>query len=135
MAQEASPESPYLAFIVGLHVATACALLVLFWRDWVGIIGGFFTSVRNRRIETTYERLAWLIVLATIPAGITGLLLEHSLRTLFAKPLAAAVFLTVNGLILAGRSTCGGALRPTGPSSWPRAMRLRRRPTSPSASR
>ncbi len=100
--QEASPESPYLAFIVGLHVATALALLVLFWRDWVGIIGGFFTSVRKRRIETTYERLAWLIVLATIPAGVTGLLLEHSLRTLFAKPLAAAIFLTINGLILAG---------------------------------
>jgi undecaprenyl-diphosphatase len=39
-------------------------------------------------------------VLATIPAGITGLLLEHSLRTLFANPLAAAVFLTLNGLIL-----------------------------------
>ena len=98
--QEASPESPYLAFIVGLHVATALALLVLFWRDWVGIIGGFFGSIRRRRIETTYERLAWLIVLATIPAGITGLLLEHALRTLFAKPLAAAVFLTINGLIL-----------------------------------
>jgi undecaprenyl-diphosphatase len=98
--QEASPESPYLAFIVGLHVATALALLLLFWRDWVGIVGGFFRSIRYRRIETTYERLAWLIVLATIPAGITGLLLEHSLRTLFAKPLAAAVFLTINGLIL-----------------------------------
>src|SRR4051794_5595828 len=97
---EASPESPYLAFIVGLHVATALALLLLFWRDWVGIIGGFFRSIRYRRIETTYERLAWLIVLATIPAGITGLLLEHSLRTLFAKPLAAAVSLTLNGLIL-----------------------------------
>ncbi len=98
--QEASPESPYLAFIVGLHVATALALLVLFWRDWVGIVHGFFRSIRDRRIETTYERLAWLIVLATIPAGITGLLLEHLLRTLFAKPLAAAVFLTLNGLIL-----------------------------------
>ena len=99
--QEASPESPYLAFIVGLHVATALALLLLFWRDWVGIVGGFVGSLRRRRIETTYERLAWLIVLATIPAGVTGLLLEHSLRTLFAKPLAAAVFLTINGVILA----------------------------------
>jgi undecaprenyl-diphosphatase len=98
--QEASPESPYLAFIVGLHVATAFALLLLFWRDWVGIVRGFLTSVRHRRIESTYERLAWLIVLATIPAGITGLLLEHLLRTLFAKPFAAAVFLTVNGLVL-----------------------------------
>ena len=41
-----APETPYLAFIVGLHVATAVALLVVFWRDWVRIIGRFFTSMR-----------------------------------------------------------------------------------------
>lgn len=98
--EESSPESPYLAFIVGLHVATALALLVLFRRDWVQVIRGFFTSLRYRRLETPYERLAWLIIIATIPVGILGLLLEHSLRTLFAKPLAAAIFLTINGLIL-----------------------------------
>jgi undecaprenyl-diphosphatase len=100
VTDQSSPESPYLAFIVGLHVATATALLVLFWRDWVGIVGGFFTSVRDRKITTAYERMAWLIVLSTIPAGLTGLLLEHQLRTVFAKPLAAAVFLTINGVIL-----------------------------------
>src|ERR1700736_1774132 len=61
-----APESPYLAFIVGLHVATAAALLVFFWRDWVAIIGGFISSVSHRRIDTGAERLAWLIVLATI---------------------------------------------------------------------
>ena len=44
--------------------------------------------------------MAWLLVVATIPVGITGLVLEHALRTLFAKPLASAVFLTVNGLML-----------------------------------
>ena len=98
--QQSQPESPYLAFIVGLHVAKACALLLLFRRDWVGIIGGFFTSIRHRRTQSTYERLAWLIVIATIPAGLLGLALEHSLRTLFAKPTAAAFFLMVNGLIL-----------------------------------
>ncbi len=99
---QSDPESPYLAFIVALHVATACALLVLFWRDWVGIVRGFFSSLRSRTVTTTYERMAWLIVMSTIPAGITGLLLEHTLRTVFAKPLAAAVFLTINGLILLG---------------------------------
>jgi len=46
------PESPYLAFIVGLHVATAVALLVFFWRDWIRVIGGFLTSLRDRRVET-----------------------------------------------------------------------------------
>lgn len=100
VASESRPESPYLAFIVGLHVATALALLLLFWRDWVGIVKGFFTSIRYRRIETVYEKLAILIIIATIPAGILGLALEHTLRTLFAKPLAAAIFLFANGFIL-----------------------------------
>jgi undecaprenyl-diphosphatase len=102
VTQESSPESPYLAFIVGLHVATAFALLVLFRRDWIAVIRGFFTSIRKRRIDTVAERMAWLIIVATIPVGIMGLLLEHLLRTVFAKPLASAIFLTVNGLILLG---------------------------------
>jgi undecaprenyl pyrophosphate phosphatase UppP len=46
--------------------------------------------------------LGWLLVVATIPAGLVGIGFEHALRTLFAKPLAAAVFLTCNGLILLG---------------------------------
>ncbi len=99
-AQSAN-ESFYLAFLVGLHVATALALLWFFREDWVRIIRGFLRSVRHRRIETKDERLAWLLVVATIPAGITGLLLEHSLRTLLAKPEAASIFLVVNGAILA----------------------------------
>jgi undecaprenyl-diphosphatase len=101
-----SATSPYLAFIVALHVASAIALLVFFRRDWVRIVRGFVRSVKPslaaRRIVATDadERLAWLLVVATIPVGITGLALEHTFRTLFAKPLAAAIFLTVNGLIL-----------------------------------
>lgn len=95
-----TPESPYLAFIVGLHVATAAALLLFFWRDWVRIIGGFVSSIRYRRISTDGERLAWLIILATIPVGIAGLLLEHLFRTVLGKPQPAAAFLFANGLIL-----------------------------------
>ncbi|WP_433682646.1 undecaprenyl-diphosphate phosphatase [Nocardia sp. CA-119907] len=92
--------TPYLAFVVGLHVATAIALLVFYWRDWVDIVTGFLTTLRTRRIETSTQRLAWLVVLATVPVGILGLLLEHPLRTLFAKPLAAGLFLTLNGVVL-----------------------------------
>ncbi len=95
-----SPESPYLAFVVGLHVATAAALLLFFWRDWISIIAGFVTSIRHRRISSDPERLAWLIVLATIPVGISGLLLEHLFRTVLGKPMPAAAFLVANGLIL-----------------------------------
>jgi undecaprenyl-diphosphatase len=93
-------ESPYLAFIVGLHVATAAALLLFYWRDWVRIIGGFVTSIRYRRIRKPAERLAWLIVIGTIPVGIAGLVLEHVFRTVLGKPMPAAAFLIANGAVL-----------------------------------
>ncbi|MGO8960548.1 MAG: undecaprenyl-diphosphate phosphatase [Streptosporangiaceae bacterium] len=96
----ATPESPYLAFIVGLHVATAIALLIYFWRDWVRIIRGFFTSIRDRDIVTSDQKLAWMIIVATIPVGLVGVVFEHTFRVLFSKPILAAVFLVVNGLIL-----------------------------------
>jgi undecaprenyl-diphosphatase len=105
-ASGSSGTSPYLAFIVALHVATAIALLIFFRNDWIRIIRGFLRTVKPsisaRHIVTqdADERLAWLLIIATIPVGITGLALEHSFRTLFAKPLAAAIFLTINGLIL-----------------------------------
>jgi undecaprenyl-diphosphatase len=99
---QSATESFYLAFVVALHVATAVALLVYFRHDWVRIIGGFFNSLRTRRAETADERMAWLLVIATLPVGAIGLAFEHPLRTLFAKPLACAVFLTINGMILAG---------------------------------
>jgi len=97
---QSADESFYLAFVVALHVATAVALLVYFRAEWVRIIGGFFRTLRTRRIETPDERLAWLLVVATVPTGVVGLALEHTLRTLFAKPVAAAIFLTLNGVIL-----------------------------------
>ncbi len=83
-----------------LHVATALALVVYFRADWARIIKAFFHTLRSRTLETPDERMAWLLIVATIPVGLTGLLLEHSLRTLFAKPLSAAIFLTINGLLL-----------------------------------
>lgn len=93
-------ESPYLAFIVGLHVATAAAMILYFWRDWVRIIGGFLSSIRDRRVETPDQRLAWMIILATIPVGLAGLWLEHLFRVVFSEPILTAIFLTVNGFIL-----------------------------------
>ena len=107
-SQATSEKSFYLAYIVALHCATAFALLWYFRADWVRIIRGFFHSltrgVRQRRltVEGRDERLAWMIVIATIPVGLTGVALEHTFRTIFAKPIAAAVFLFINGLVLFG---------------------------------
>ncbi|MDQ2880866.1 MAG: undecaprenyl-diphosphate phosphatase [Actinomycetota bacterium] len=95
-----APESPYLAFIVGLHVATAAALLVFFWRDWLRIVTGFVSSLRYRRLRTSGERLAWLLIVGTIPVGISGLLLEHLFRTTLGRPIPAAAFLIANGVVL-----------------------------------
>jgi undecaprenyl-diphosphatase len=97
-----APESPYLAFVVGLHVATALALLAYFWRDWARIVTGLFTSIRHRSVTTSSQRLGWLIVLGTIPVGLTGLALEHTFRTTLGKPIPAAMFLAVNGVLLLG---------------------------------
>ena len=100
VAAQSAQESYFLAFLVGLHVATAIALLFFYRATWARIVSGLLASVRTRRIDTPDQRLAWLLVVATIPAGLVGLLLEHTLRVVFARPLAAAAFLVVNGLIL-----------------------------------
>ena len=110
VGQQAANESPYLAFLVGLHCATALALLVFFRTDWIRILKGGLATVGKRRIDTADERLFWLLVVVTIPAGAIGLAFEHALRTNFAKPLAAAVFLFCNGVILlAGERVRRGA--------------------------
>jgi undecaprenyl-diphosphatase len=107
-----APDSPYLAFIVGLHVATAIAMIIYFWRDWVRIIGAFFASVKHVispepgtvrwQPQTTDQMLAWMLIVATVPVGIAGVVLEHAFRVLFSKPIPTAIFLFVNGLILLG---------------------------------
>ena len=95
-----APESPYLAFIVGTHVATALALVVFYRRDWVRLVGGLLTSVRHRRVATPDERLIWQLVVGTIPVGLVGLVFEHWLRTHLGRPVPAACFLMANGLVL-----------------------------------
>jgi undecaprenyl-diphosphatase len=100
VAGQSADESFYLAFLVGLHVATAVALFIFYRRDWAAVIRGFFSSIGKRRIDTSAERMAWLLVVGTVPVGLVGLVFEHQLRTLFAKPTAAAVFLCLNGVIL-----------------------------------
>jgi len=103
-----SATSPYLAFIVGMHVATAIALLIYFWRDWIRIIGGFLSSIRDRRVETRDQRMAWMIILATIPVGLVGVVADKPFREIFGKPVVAGVFLIINGVIL----YCGEKFRP-----------------------
>lgn len=114
--------SPYLNVLIGLHLATALALIVYFRRDWVRVTRGLFTSLRDRRIQTVDQRLAWMLIIATIPVGIAGVALDHVFRTTLGKPVPAAIFLTLNGLVLyvtdrlrrggTGRRRAGQAVAP-----------------------
>jgi undecaprenyl-diphosphatase len=88
--------------VVAVHVATAVALMWFFRADWVRIVRGLATSIRDRQISTPDQRLGWLLVVATVPVGLAGLVLEHTVRTTLGKPVPAALFLILNGLILAG---------------------------------
>ena len=113
---QSDPESPWLAFVVMLHVGSALGLLVYFWRDWVAIITAWLHTLVTRKIETPYERLAWLIIAGSIPAGIIGLAFEHPLRVALAKPESAALFLILNGGILLGAERMRRRSRRSGPS-------------------
>lgn len=110
---QSKSESFFLAFIVGLHVGTAIGLLVYYRNTWIALFRGLGRQLAGTRshgvsslwrlsdpdIDKNY-RLLFILAIATVPVGIAGLLFEHELRVLFAKPLAAAIFLTINGVIL-----------------------------------
>ncbi|MEV7394942.1 MULTISPECIES: undecaprenyl-diphosphate phosphatase [unclassified Streptomyces] len=93
-------DSLYLNELVGLHLATALALVVYFWRDWIRVIRGLSTSITQRRIQTVDQKLAWLIIMATIPVSVAGLALDHVFRTTLGKPVPTAIFLALNGIVL-----------------------------------
>ena len=97
-------DDSFLTFLVATHLATAVVLLGFFWRDWVRIARGVVRSLKAREIQPgdTDAKLGWLLIVATVPAGILGLMLEHALRSVFASPESAAIFLACNGLLLFG---------------------------------
>ena len=89
----------FLPFLVMLHVGTAVALLLFFWRDWLALGRGAVGAADTLHVkESRYILL--LILVATIPAVVIGYVLEGFLRNLFGTPQIAACFLIVNGLIL-----------------------------------
>jgi len=88
----------FLPFIVVLHLGTAAALLLFFWRDWWKIFASM-VHTRGRPTEPG-ARLFWLLVLGTVPAGLIGLVLQQRIRLLFGTFAVAAVALAINGILL-----------------------------------
>ncbi|WP_026963148.1 undecaprenyl-diphosphate phosphatase [Alicyclobacillus herbarius] len=90
----------FLPFVVILHLGTALALLIYFFRDWLDLIAAFFQAPNPKRRRTPRRRTFLLLVVATIPAAIVGKLFEQKFRELFPSALSAAIFLILNGIVL-----------------------------------
>lgn len=90
----------FLTFLVATHFATALVLLFIYRKDWARIIKGIFRSLAEREIKDSDAMLGWLLVVATIPAGIAGVLFEKQAQAFFIAPAFAAAFLILNGILL-----------------------------------
>ena len=116
----------FLPFLVVLHVGTALALLLYFWRDWLDLALAL-VGLGDAKARPAHRRVAGLVILATIPAVVIGGLFADWLRHLFATPLVAAVLLVVNGFVLFGgerlrRSATGGGANDLGHLHWRDAL-------------
>jgi undecaprenyl-diphosphatase len=113
VSSQSASQSFFLVFLVGLHVGTAVGLIFFYRKTWAKLFAGLGRQISKSRdegfsslwhldnpdMDPSY-RLLFILAIGSIPVGIVGLFLEHALRVLFAKPLAAAIFLTINGVIL-----------------------------------
>jgi undecaprenyl-diphosphatase len=87
-------------FDVALHMGTFFGALAYFWRDVATYLGGFFRSIRRRSLEEPEERLAWFILLGTIPGAVVGATLEGVIEEDLGAPWLIAVLLVVFGVLL-----------------------------------
>jgi undecaprenyl-diphosphatase len=91
---------PGLSFDVALHVGTLVAVLVYFRTEWARLIVAALEIVRTRRVETVEQRRVLLLILATIPGGIAGVLLDKYAESAFRAPALIASALIVLGILL-----------------------------------
>lgn len=99
--QESASGSTFLNFLVMMHVFTAIALIIFYREQWVRVVKGFFRSVQSKDLTHDSDaKLAWLLIAATVPAGLIGLVFEHKLRANFANATFAIFFLIINGIML-----------------------------------
>ena len=88
-------EDPGLAFDIALHMGTLVAVVILFWKDWIGLIKAGFTDTKSKD-----GKLFWLIMFACIPGGIFGVLFEDKVETTFRNPLLIGIMLIVMGIVI-----------------------------------
>lgn len=100
-SQQTADSSTFLNLLVMMHVATALALIIFYRHQWLRIVKGFWRSLHTRTVaQDSDAKLAWLLIAATIPAGLIGLIFEHKLRAVFATAFFAIILIIVNGVML-----------------------------------
>lgn len=94
----------FLPIVTILHLGTTIALLCFYWRDWAALIRAFFKTLIARSLDADPQgKTIWLVIVGTIPIGVTGLLLEKSIQAVFFStqwPVLPAAFLCMNGAVL-----------------------------------
>jgi len=114
-----------LAFSVTLHMGTLLALLVFFWRDWLRLIPAGLASIRDRSLRGDADRkMAWLIVVATIPAVIVGPLLNDTIESWVREPARVALMLCVGAAILWLADRWGSMAREMDSLTFPGALAI-----------
>lgn len=100
LAWPADPRGPgFLPFLVILHLGTATALLLFYWREWVGLALAL-VGLGDPATRPALRRQIGLLAIGTVPAALAGFFFNHFFKELFGAPSLAAIFLIVNGLIL-----------------------------------
>ena len=110
--------APGLAFDVALHLGTLIALVWFFWQEWVTLAKAFFSVLRKRRIETESERRVMFVIVATIPGGLAGYLLQDYAKTIFRTPALTGLMLIVMGAILWAVDRAAKQERGIGQMTW-----------------
>lgn len=111
-----------LQFDVALHVGTLAALLGVFWSDWMRLLHAGLRSIAHRSLSEANAKLAWLIVLATLPAGAAGLLFQRHVETSLRSPLIVGITMVAVGIVLAAADHWGRRTREELTLGWLAAL-------------
>jgi undecaprenyl-diphosphatase len=107
-----------LSFDAALHLGTLLALLAFFGMTWVRLAAGGLRTITTRSLTDPEGRLAWLIVLGTIPAGVLGFLLEQEIEDAFRSPLLVATMLIAFSAVFLAAEAAGRRRRDMGTLTW-----------------
>jgi undecaprenyl-diphosphatase len=95
-------DSTFVPLLVLLHIGTAIALLVIYREEWARMVAGFVRATARGEVRGDDERMAVLLIVGTIPAGILGVVFQDRIKSLFTSGRPASIFLIVNAGILLG---------------------------------